>query len=244
MTGAGRGESTPERPQDWFGLLLLAIGLVLASLFLADAVRDFAVRDRYVEVKGLAEREVRADLAIWPITYSLSAETLETLRERMDRTDESVIAYLKLNGFGDDEIRRNPPQVTDRWLNSFDNQRPTDRYSAQRTLTLRTTRVDATRQAMDQAADLISQGVPLMPNWGNDAQFLFTGLEAIKPEMIAEATADARRAAAQFAEDSGSAVGAIRSARQGYFTIDERDRTAPEIKRIRVVTTIEYFLDE
>ncbi|NKI35343.1 SIMPL domain-containing protein [Wenzhouxiangella sp. XN79A] len=243
MTDSDRRGSTNARPQDWFGMLLLALGLVLASLFLADAVRDFSVRDRYVEVKGLAEREVQADLAIWPITYSLSAETLEALRARMDRTDESVIAYLKLNGFEDREIRRTPPQVTDRWLNSFDNQRPADRYSAQRTLTLRTTKVDATRQAMDQAADLISQGVPLMPNWGNDAQYLFTGLEAIKPEMIAEATADARRAADQFAEDSGSDVGAIRSARQGYFTIDERDRTAPETKRVRVVTTIEYFLD-
>ncbi len=244
MTGSSSGANRDGRAQDWFGMLVLALGLVLASLFLADAVRDFSVRDRYVEVKGLAEREVQADLAIWPITYSLSADSLDALRERMDRTDEAVVAYLKLNGFVDAEIRRTPPQVNDRWLNSFDNQRPTDRYSAQRTLTLRTTKVGATRQAMDQAADLISQGVPLMPNWGNDAQFLFTGLEAIKPEMIAQATADARRAADQFAEDSGSAVGAIRSARQGYFTINERDPTSPEIKLVRVVTTIEYFLDQ
>lgn len=232
------------RSQDWFGFLLLALGLVLASLFVAQAIRDFAVRDRFVEVKGLSEREVQADLAIWPITYSLSAESLDALRERMDRTDEAVVAYLKLNGFEDDEIRRTPPQVTDRWLNSYNNQRPEDRYSAQRTLTLRTNRIEATRQSMDQAADLISQGVPLMPNWGNDAQFLFTGLDDIKPEMIAEATADARRAAAQFAEDSGSKVGAIRSARQGFFSINERDPTSPEVKLVRVVTTIEYFLDD
>jgi hypothetical protein len=225
-------------------LLLLAMSLILSSLFLADAVRDFAVRDRFVEVKGLAEREVQADLAIWPITYSLSAESLDALREQMDRTDEAVVAYLKLNGFEDREIRRSPPQVTDRWLNTYNNQRPDDRYSAQRTLTLRTNKIDATRQSMDQAADLISQGVPLMPNWGNDAQFLFTGLDGIKPEMIAEATADARRAAAQFAEDSGSKVGAIRSARQGFFSINERDPTSPEVKLVRVVTTIEYFLDD
>lgn len=232
------------RSPDWFGWLLLAMSLVLSSLFLADAVRDFAVRDRFVEVKGLSEREVQADLAIWPITYSLSAESLDALREQMDRTDEAVVAYLKLNGFEDREIRRSPPQVTDRWLNTYNNQRPDDRYSAQRTLTLRTNKIDATRQSMDQAADLISQGVPLMPNWGNDAQFLFTGLDGIKPEMIAEATADARRAAAQFAEDSGSKVGAIRSARQGFFSINERDPTSPEVKLVRVVTTIEYFLDQ
>ena len=232
------------RSPDWFGLLLLAMSLVLSSLFLADAVRDFAVRDRFVEVKGLSEREVQADLAIWPITYSLSAGSLDALRDQMDRTDEAVVAYLKLNGFEDREIRRSPPQVTDRWLNTYNNQRPDDRYSAQRTLTLRTNKIDATRQSMDQAADLISQGVPLMPNWGNDAQFLFTGLDGIKPEMIAEATADARRAAAQFAEDSGSKVGAIRSARQGFFSINERDPTSPEVKLVRVVTTIEYFLDQ
>ncbi len=243
MTTDRSSDRRPPRERDWFGPLLLAIGLVLASLFLADAVRDFAVRDRFVEVKGLSERDVRADLAIWPITYSLSAESLEALRAAMDRTDEAVVAYLKLNGFNDEEIRRNPPQVTDRWLNAYDNQRPAERYSAQRTLTLRTTRVDATRQAMDQAADLISQGVPLMPDWGNASQFLFTALDDIKPEMIAEATADARRAADQFAEDSGSRVGAIRAARQGYFTITERDPTSPEDKLVRVVTTIEYFLD-
>ena len=120
-------ERTVARERDWFGPLLLAIGLVLASLFMADAVRDFAVRDRFVEVKGLSEREVRADLAIWPITYSLSAESLEALRAGMDRTDESVVAYLKLNGFNDDEIRRKPPQVNDRWLNAYDNQRPAER---------------------------------------------------------------------------------------------------------------------
>lgn len=232
------------RDSDWTPALILAIGLVLSSLFLANAVRDFAVRDRFVEVKGLAEREIEANLAIWPITYSLSAETLDDLRRQIDRTDESVIAFLKLNGFDDSELTRKPPSVTDRWLHSYENQRPAERYTAERTLTLRTHQVGATRQAMDQAAELISQGVPLMPNWGGGVEFLFTALESIKPEMIAEATADARGAAARFAEDSGSQVGSIRSARQGYFTITERDPTSPDVKLVRVVTTIEYFLDD
>ena len=232
------------KDQDWVGAAILALGLVLASLFIANAITDFRAGDRHVEVKGLSEREVMADLAIWPITYNVSATSLDELRGRMERADEAVIAFLKLNGFSDDEITRTPPRVNDRWLHSYDNQRPSERYTIERTLTLRTSQIQATRQAMDQSAELLSQGVPLSPNWGSTSQFLFTGLEQIKPEMIAEATADARRAASQFAEDSGSEVGPIRSARQGFFTINERDPTSPEVKLVRVVTTIEYFLTD
>lgn len=221
----------------------LSIALVIASLFLSHAIGEFGAPERFVEVKGLAEREVPADLAIWPIGYSLTGTNLEELRQGLDRADESVIAYLKLNGFTDDEITRSPPRVTDRWLNSYDNQRPTERYAAERTLTLRTAQVESARAAMGDAAELISQGVPLTPNWGSAADFLFTSLEEIKPQMIAEATADARRAANQFAKDSGSRVGAIRTARQGYFTITERDPSSPHVKLVRVVTTIDYDLE-
>jgi len=221
----------------------IAIALVISSLFISYAIGEFGSPDRFVEVKGLAEREVPADLAIWPIGYSLTGADLEELRRRLDRADESVIAFLKLNGFSDDEITRSPPRVTDRWLNSYDNQRPTERYAAERTLTLRTAQVDAARAAMGDAAELISQGVPLTPNWGSAVEFLFTSLDEIKPGMIADATADARRAANQFAEDSGSRVGAIRTARQGYFTISERDPSSPHVKLVRVVTTIDYDLE-
>ena len=231
--------TNPER----YGAWPIAIALVIASIFLSYAIGEFGSPARYVEVKGLAEREVAADLAIWPISYSLSGANLEQLRENLDRADESVIAFLKLNGFSDDEITRSPPRVTDRWLNSYDGQRPTERYAAERTLTLRTAQVESTRAAMGDAAELISQGVPLTPNWGSAAEFLFTSLDEIKPEMIAEATADARRAANQFAEDSGSRVGAIRTARQGYFTITERDPSSPHVKLVRVVTTIDYDLE-
>lgn len=232
-------------PRDsyWFPALILAISVVLASLFMAGAIRDFRSADRFVEVKGLAEREFPADLAIWPITYNLAASSLDEIRTRMDQVDEAVVAYLKLHGFDDEELRRAPPRITDRWLHAYDDrQRPAERYTVERTLTLRTDRVDGARRAMEQAAELVSEGVPLAPGWGASAEFLFTALDQVKPEMIAEATADARRAADQFAEDSGSSVGPIRSARQGFFSIDERDPTSPEIKRVRVVTTIEYFL--
>jgi len=224
--------------------LVLTIGLVISSLILAWSLDDFARRDAVVEVKGFSEREVPANLAVWPINYSVAASTLDDLRNRLDRADEAVTAFLKLNGFADAEITPNPPRVTDRWLNAYESQRPADRYVAERTLTLRSNQVDAVRQAMASAAELLSQGVTLSPNWGNAADFMFTRLDQIKPDMIAEATADARGAADQFARDSGSQVGAIRRARQGYFTIDNLDPSSPHIKRVRVVTTIEYGLED
>jgi len=227
------------------GLLgaLLAVGMVIAAAITASAIRDFRISDRFVEVKGLAEREVAADLAIWPIAYQLSANSLDELRDAIERADEAVIAFLKLRGFADDEITPNPPRISDQWLYSVGNQRPANRYTAERSLTLKSGNVDAALRALQESSDLIGQGVVLSPNWGQAAQFLFTGLNEIKPEMIAEATADARRAASQFAADSEAALGPIRSARQGFFSINERDPSTPELKVVRVVTTIEYVLD-
>ncbi|TVS11749.1 MAG: DUF541 domain-containing protein [Wenzhouxiangella sp.] len=227
----------------WIPAAVLAVGLVLASVILGAAIRDFRISDRFVEVKGFAEREVMADLAIWPINFQLAGNSLDEVRAAMDSADESVIAFLKLRGFSDAEISRTPPRISDQWIYASGPQRPDNRYTAERGITLRTERIEATRTALEDAADLVSQGVVLMPGWGQSAQFLFTGLEEIKPEMIAEATADARRAAARFAADSDARVGAIRSARQGFFSINERDSSTPEVKLVRVVTTIEYLLD-
>ena len=231
------------RDSDWTPALIVAIALVLAALFLADGLRELPARDRFVEVKGFAERDVAADLAVWPITYQVSAPDLAALQQRIDRADEAVVAFLKLHGFSSDDIRPAPPRVHDRWMGGAQDTSRDERYFAERTLTLRTNNVAAVGQAMGRAAELVGQGVALAPNWNADARFVFTGLEDIKPEMIAVATADARRAAAQFAEDSGSRVGAIRSARQGYFSITEPDASMPEVKQVRVVTTIEYLLE-
>jgi uncharacterized protein len=227
----------------WIGAGLIAVGLVVASVLMASAVRDFRITDRHVEVKGLAEREVMADLAIWPINYQLSGQSLDQLREAIDQADEAVVAFLKLRGFGDEEMTRNPPRIQDQWMHVYGEQRPANRYTAERGLTLKTTRIDATLRALQDSAELVGQGVVLSPNWGQAAQFLFTALNDIKPDMIAEATADARRAASQFAADSDARIGPIRTARQGFFSITERDPSTPEIKIVRVVTTIEYVLE-
>lgn len=223
--------------------LLVAIGLVVSAFLLADAVRDFRISDRTVEVRGFAEREVPADLAIWPINYMLSANDLDALRQTIERKDAVIMEFLAERGFEASEISRNPPRINDQWMYASPEHRPAERFTAERGLTLRTTNVVAARAALQEAVELVARDVLLAPGWGQSAQFLFTGLEDIKPEMIAEATADARRAAAQFAADSEAKVGAIRSARQGVFSIGERDPSMPEVKLVRVVTTIEYILD-
>ena len=116
------------------------------------------------------------------------------------------------------------------------------RYSAQATVTLRSTRVDAVESAMRRAGELVSQGIVLSGGYGAGAQYFFTGLHAVKPEMIAEATQNARKAAEQFARDSSSGVGAIRNAQQGFFSIEDRDPFTPQLKKVRVVTTVDYYL--
>jgi uncharacterized protein len=118
------------------------------------------------------------------------------------------------------------------------------RYTAEVTVTLRTAKIDTVREAIQRSGALVRQGVALVQNYEARTQYLFTGLEKIKPEMIAAATKDARRAAEQFAQDSGSAVGAIRNAQQGYFNIEDRDPFSPEYKTVRVVTTVQFFLAE
>jgi uncharacterized protein len=217
--------------------------MVLAAMVLGAAVRDFRMADRFVEVKGLAEREVMADLAIWPVAYMVSANTLEGLTSELERNDQAVLAFLASHGFEVSEISRTPPRINDQWTHASGQQRPDTRFTAERTLTLRTGKVAETRTALQEATRLLEDGVVLSPSWGSAVQFLFTGLEALKPDMIAQATADARRAATQFAEDSGSDVGNIRAARQGFFSISELDPSMPELKTVRVVTTVEYFLD-
>ena len=232
-----------DRDSPQISATILASGLVIAALLVAGAIGNATGPDRTLEISGVAEREVRADLAVWPIRYAVGADGLEALRAGIDGSDEAVIAFLKLNGFSDEEIDPVPPGVTDRHLHGSPGDASSPRFVAKRTIMLRSTKVDAVRQAMGEAAELIGQGVSLGPEPGARARFLFTGLDDIRPAMISQAGADAHRAARRFAEDTGSGVGAVLRASQGSVSIIERDPASPHIKLVRVVTTIEYALN-
>ena len=222
--------------------IILAAGFVAGCYVLAGAVVDFKAMDRYVSVKGLAEREVPADLAMWPISFSVAADTLPDLDAALAESRKEVLAFLKEQGLGEAEIMNAAPRVQENQYNS-PNQRPMHRYTAQAVITVRSGDIATVKKGMAAAGVLVSRGVLLVQNYEFRPTFAFTGLNRIKPDMIAEATRNARDAARQFAEDSGSRVGGIRRASQGYFSLQDRDQYTPEVKKIRVVTNVDYFLE-
>jgi hypothetical protein len=224
--------------------LCVALGLAAGGFLLARGLYAARAADRFVTVKGLSEREVPADLALWPIVFTNTGNDLTALQAKVEQDAEAVRAFLRDLGFDDGETSPSAPRITDHWAQAYGAQRPEERYQVESTLTLRTGRIDEARRAIESSGGLVRAGVTLIRSYEYSTQYLFTRLEEIKPEMIAEATRDARRAAEQFAEDSGSRVGGIRRAQQGYFSIEDRDPYSPESKKVRVVTTVEYFLED
>lgn len=224
--------------------VLLAVGLTVSGWLVGSAIRHFKNAERYVSVKGLAEREVAANLAIWPVVFSVAGNDLSDLQTRLEQDAAKIETFLRGRGFAEAEFSRSAPRVTDNAPSgSWEGRMPTERYQVEATVTLRTTRVDEARAAMEASGELVRAGVRLLRSWEYNTQYFFTDLEAIKPEMIAAATRDARRAAEKFAQDSGAGIGGIRRATQGYFSIEDRDPFSPEWKKIRVVTSIDYFVE-
>lgn len=226
------------------GLLLLA-GLTGSAYLLAQGARAVKLLERTVEVKGLAEREVAANVAIWPISFNLADNDLARLYSDIQQKSALIVEFLRASGFGDAEISVAPPAVVDKLAREYGN--PNDgsrfRYSARATVTVYTDKVEAVRGAMSRLVELGRQGIALTSD-EYATQFLFTDLNRIKPEMIEEATRNAREAAGKFAKDSASPLGKIRRANQGQFTIENRDSSTPHIKKIRVVSTVEYYLSD
>ncbi len=221
---------------------LLALGLIISSALVGNSISNFKKADRAVTVKGLAEREVKANLALWPISFSVSANSLDSLQSQLTVAEGKIHAFLQRYGFSKEDISSAPSQVIDNWADRYNQNTPKERYRAQAVVVVRTKQVDLVKDTMIKTGELVKEGVLLTPSYEHRTEFLFTDLNAIKPEMIAEATQDARRAAMQFAEDSGSKVGSIRSATQGYFSVSDLDNYTPDIKNVRVVTTVEYYL--
>jgi len=224
--------------------IFVATALIVGAWILGSAIKDFRSYDRFVSVRGFAEREVPADLAYWPISYSAAGNDLQAIQRELDASAEAVFAFLEKQGLGQAEISASAPRITDQHAYGVSEQhRPANRFTAQGVITVRTDKTEAVKNAMAAAGELVSDGVVLIHSYEFQPRFEFTGLATIKPEMIAQATQDARNAAMQFARDSGSDVGAIRRASQGLFTINDRDQFTPEIKLVRVVTSVDYFLD-
>ncbi|MBI5115528.1 SIMPL domain-containing protein [Candidatus Poribacteria bacterium] len=227
--------------------ITVGLGIMLAGFFMGNALYKIRAAGRYVTVKGLAEREVDADLAIWPVTFRETDNDLSKLQRKIDANRKTIKEFLLKAGFEEADVSESPLNVTDFQAQTYvqDREKIPYRYLAQATLTLRSNNVPLVKQTMEKSGELVSKGIVLVTEeYGQQAEFLFTGLRKIKPEMVAEATKDARRAAEQFAKDSGSRVGVIRNAEQGIFSIEDRDRHSPDRKQVRVVTTVQYYLDK
>lgn len=222
--------------------LLLALGLAGGGYLVGDGLQQLRTGDRYVSVKGLAEKEMPADLVIWPITYVEAGNELGDLYARIERNNAAIAKFLKANDLGDAETNSAPPSLSDYEAEGgVSDSRRAFRYRAQVVFTVRSKKTEAVRAALQRSGELVKQGI-VFANYAEQPQFVFTGLNQIKPELIAEATRNARTAAEQFAKDSGSTVGSIRSANQGLISIYDRDAGTPEVKVVRVVSTVEYAL--
>ncbi len=221
---------------------LIALSLAFMAISIKAGLLQFRDADRVVSVKGLAERIVEADLALWPINFSVVGNSLDQLQTDIEAQQSLIRSFLLLKGFVEEDIQLSMPKITDQHANMYGNTLPADRYRAEVTVLVRTEDVERVKTSMQTVGELVKSGVALTQSYEFQPRFVFTQLESIKPEMIAHATRDARAAADQFARDAEAEVGSIRRASQGYFSIEDVDAFTPETKRVRVVTSVDYIL--
>ena len=220
----------------------VAIGIASVGVSLKAGIDHFVDRDRVVTVKGLAERNVQADYVIWPVTFRVTGNDFSALYEKAQTQSEEIRNFLISQGIKAQDISQGTPSVQDLHADFYGNNLPPERYRMEMAVSVATTDVDTVLKAMVNQSELIQKGVLFTQNYRT--QFSFNGLNSIKPEMVEEATKNARSTAQKFAEDSDSELGKIRRASQGQFSIYDRDSNTPYIKRVRVVTTVEYYLKD
>lgn len=232
---------------DWVKILILSGAVVIAGYFIGNMHKTGKQYDRYVQVKGLSEREVKADLAVWPINIVLTGNDLTQLKGEVEKQNRAVYEFFVDQGFESEEITRGMVNISDARANLYNNnaQNSAFRYLAQSDFTVRTGNVEKLQKALSGSLELMSQGIVLgSKNQWRPIEYIFTGLNELKPSMIEEATINAREVAEKFAKDSNSKVGEIRIARQGLFTITDRDQNTPQVKIVRVVSTFDFQLKD
>lgn len=225
--------------------VILAIGMVVLGGQIADGIDDFVAKDRVVTVKGLAEMEVPANKVTWPLMYKEVGNDLSTLYNKISNTNKAIVDFLKQKGIAEDEISINAPEIIDMQAERYVGENKTYRYNVTTVITVTSNKVDLVRSLISEQGELLKQGIAITGgDYRYNIQYDFTSLNEIKPQMIEEATKNAREAAQKFAKDSDSELGKIKRAVQGQFSIENRDANTPYIKRIRVVTTIDYSLED
>ncbi len=224
----------------------LFLGLFVLGYQLAGAVVKFKQFERTVKVKGLSEREYPADIVIWPIQFTVTGNEIEDVYKSIEQGKQKIQLFLEKHGVETDEISYSIPFIIDKYAEQYGNQaRPEFRYTANQTVTIYSKHIKTVRKVMSSLSELGKQGIVFTGGgYQTQTEYLFTRLNEVKPEMIEEATRKAREVAIKFASDSKSRLGKIKSASQGQFSITARDKNNPHIKKIRVVSTVVYYLSD
>jgi len=227
--------------------LVLSISIILAGYFISQTILNSKKFERYVTVKGLSEREVEADLAIWPIQITVVSDDLLRLQNDLQSQTEVLAKFFEDQKFGSSELTIGSPNIQDSRANLYGGQNAGNqyRYIATIDFTIRTSDIGKLHNAAGNIGSVIGKGIIVgSKNYYAQIEYLFTKLNDLKPEMIEESTKNARVAAENFAKDSQSKVGKIKSAYQGLFSISNRDVNTGYIKKVRVVSTFEFYLED
>ncbi len=223
--------------------LLIAAGLAAAGYFIGQGISERNAGRRIISVKGLSEREVPASVATWTIGYSANGNELSEINGKLADSTKAVIAFLKEAGFAEADMAVQPPSLQDNTMEAREKDvpPPPERYKAYQSVLLRTSKVDLIKPALASASNLMTSGVLLSGK--SEPNYIFNQVNEIKPQMIEEATKNARIAAEQFSRDSQTSLGKLRSATQGWFQVENRDAATPERKVVRVVVDVEYEIN-
>lgn len=228
--------------------LLLSLAIVLAGVFVGGGLQRFRSADRSVSVKGVAERDVKADIGLWPLRFMSSDDVLANAQRKIESDRRAILRFLAQHGIDSASVAIQGLEVQDNAANAYGGNQPRTRFVINMTLIARSREPERIREASQAIGTLVDAGIVIQSGPYGGPTYAFTRLNDFKPAMVAEATASARRAAEEFAKQSRSRVGGIRRASQGVFEIQARDQ-APGVeessqieKRLRVVTTVEYAL--
>ena len=224
----------------------LCTGLIVLGMQISHSVIEYSQFERSVTVKGLSEQEFPADIVIWPIQYTVADNSLEALYDTIESNTTLISDFLQQRGIAASDISVSATAITDKSAQQYGgNATPAFRFTAAQTVTVYSRDIDLVRSVMGQLTELGKKGIVLnQNNYQANVEYIFTRLNDVKPAMIEEATRKAREVAEKFAKDSNSVLGKIKRASQGQFSISARDRNNPHIKKLRVVSTVEYYLSD
>ncbi|MGL4563080.1 MAG: SIMPL domain-containing protein [Brevinema sp.] len=220
------------------------LGTMIFAIILSSAMKHFTNTQRTVTVKGLSEREVPADIAIWKIEISRSSSELRSVLVGLKQDINSLYSFFTNKGIMDEEITVGYFNSFDHFATGYREARAEARFQGEQSISVYSTNVDMIRKIIPQLSDLARTGNITITGsrYQDPVDYIFTNLNAIKPSMIKEANEFARQSALQFAEDSKSKLGKIKKASQGQIIINNRDDASKHIKKIRIVSTVEYYL--